>query len=184
MYHYILKSLKISFWFLLPLLFISGTKGGQNFYTSNYFEGSYELQATGVLEQQLCGVVYFKNTLQTNNQGIQYSTLTLKFISSESSDQHSMELLITKQDQSSLIKKGKYGVSEDIEGFLNDFDGVFGFANVRSLGEEPFFAKKGKVVIAQISELGLKGYIDVTLKCNKGNKIFINGSFSAAEKRG
>ena len=184
MYHYILKSLKISFWILLPLLFISGTKGDQDIYVSNYFEGSYELQATGALEQQLCGVVYFENTLETNAQGIQCSTLSLKFISNESSDQHSMELLITKQNQSSPIKKGKYGVSEDIEGFLNDFDGVFGFANVRSIGEEPFFANTGKVVITQITELGLRGYMDVTLKCNKGNKIFINGSFSAAEKRG
>lgn len=184
MYHYILKSLKISFWILLPLLFISGTKSGPDFYGSYYFEGSYELQATGALEQQLCGVVYFENTLETNNQGIQFSTLTLKFIDNESSDQHSMELLITRQNQSSPIKKGKYGVSENIEGFLNDFDGVFGFANVRSLGEEPFFAKKGIVVITQISELGLSGYIDITLKCVKGTKIFINGSFSAAEKRG
>ena len=62
-------------------------------------------------------------------------------------DQHSMELLITKQNQSSPIKKGKYGVSEDIEGFINDFDRVFGFA------------KKGKVGITQISRLGLRGYI-------------------------
>jgi len=184
MYHYIHKSLKISFWILLPLLFISGTKGSPDFHVSNYFEGSYELQATGALEQQLCGIVYFENTLETNTQGIQCSTLTLKFTSNESSDQYSMELLITKQNQSSPIKKGKYGVSEDIEGFLNDFDGVFGFANVRSLGEEPFFAKKGKVVITQITELGLRGYIDVALKCAKGTKIFINGSFSAAENRG
>ena len=184
MYHYILKSLKISFWILLPLLFISGTKSGPDFYVSNYFEGSYELQATGAFEQQLFGVVYFENTLETNNQGIQFSTLSLKFISNGLSEQHNMEVLITKQIQSNSIKKGKYRVSEDIEGFLNDFDGVFGFANVRSLGEEPFFAKKGKVVITQISELGLRGYIDVTLKCNKGNKIFINGSFNAAEKRG
>lgn len=184
MYHYILKSLKISFWILLPLLFISGTKSGLDFHVPNYFEGSYELRATGALEQQLCGVVYFENTLDTNTQGIQCSTLTLKFISNESSDQHSMDLLITKQNQSSPIRKGKYGVSEDIKGFLNDFDGVFGFANVRSLGEVPFFAKKGKVVITQITELGLRGYIDVTLKCAKGTKIFINGSFSAAEKGG
>ncbi len=184
MYQYILKSLKISFWILLPLLFISGTKGDQGFYMSNYFVGSHELQVTGALDQQLCGVVYFENTLETNNQGIPFSTLTLKFTNNESSDQHSMELLITKQNQSSPIKKGKYGVAEDIEGFLNDFDGVFGFANVRSIGEEPFFAKKGKVVITQITELGLRGNINVTFKCNKGTKIFINGSFSAAKKRG
>ena len=184
MYHYILKSLKISFWILLPLLFISSTKGGQGFYVSNYIEGSYELRATGAIEQQLCGVVYFENTLESNNLGIQCSTLSLKFNSNGSSDQHSMELLITKQYQSRPIKKGKYKVSEDIEGFLNDFDGVFGFANVRSLGEEPFFAKKGKVVITKITALGLRGYMDVTLKCKKGNRIFINGSFNAAEKRG
>ncbi len=184
MYHHILKSLKISFWILLPLLFISGTKGNQDIYVSNYFEGNYELQATGALEQQLCGIVYFENIFKTNNQGIPFSTLSLKFIDNVSSDQHMMELLITKQNQSSPIKKGKYGVAEDIEGFLNDFDGVFGFANVRSIGEEPFFTRKGKVVITQITELGLRGNINVTFKCNKGTKIFINGSFSATKKRG
>ena len=184
MYHYRLNSLKIGFWILLPLLFISGTKGSNDFYASNNFEGSYELQVTGALEQQLCGMVYFENTLETNNQGIPFSTLSLKFTNNESLDQHSMELLISKQNQSISIKKGKYGVAEDIEGFLNDFDGVFGFANVGSIGEEPFFAKKGSVVITQLTELGLRGNINITFKCNNGTKIFINGSFSAAKKRG
>jgi len=184
MYQYILKSLKSSFWILLPLLFISGTEHSQDSYVSNYSEGSYELQVSGALEQQLCGVVYFENTLETNNQGIPFVTLSLIFIENESLVQQNMELLISKQNQSVPIKKGKYGVAEDIEGFLNDFDGVFGFANLRSIREEPFFAKEGKVVISKISELGLKGYLDITLKCNKGTKIFINGSFSATRERG
>jgi len=82
-----------------------------------------------------------------------------------------MELLISKQNQSISIKKGKYGVAEDIEGFLNDFDGVFGFANVGSIGEEPFFAKKGSVVITQLTELGLRGNINITFKCNNELKF-------------
>ncbi|MGB5498661.1 MAG: hypothetical protein WBM77_07005 [Maribacter sp.] len=184
MYHFIVKSLKTSIWILLPLLFISGTKGSQDSYRSNYSEGRYELQVSGALEQQLCGVVYFENTLETNNQGIPFATLSLMFIENESLDQHSMELLISKQNQSNPIKKGKYGVAEKIEGLLNDFDGVFGFANLGSIGEEPFFAKQGKVVITKITELGLKGYLDITLNCNKGTRIFINGSFSATRERG
>lgn len=184
MYHYLLKSLKISLWIFLPLLFLSGAKGNQDYYTANYEVENYELEATGALEQPLGGEVYFENTLQTNMEGIPFSTLSLKFVENGLSEQHMMEFLITRQNQSSPIKKGKYGVAEDIDGFLNDFDGVFGFANVKSLGENPFFANKGEVVITEITNLRLIGYIDVTLKSANGTKIFIKGGFNAAKKNG
>ncbi|NNK18421.1 MAG: hypothetical protein HKP49_04660 [Maribacter sp.] len=184
MYHYLLKSLKIGLWIFLPLLFLSGAKGDQDFYMANFVAEKNELEATEPFEQLLGGEVYFENTLHTNKEGIPFATLSLKFVDDGLSEEHMMEFLITRKNQSSPIKKGKYGVEEDIDGFINDFDGVFGFANVKSLGEKPFFAKKGEVVITEITNLRLIGYLDVTLKCTNGTKILIKRGFNAAKKNG
>jgi hypothetical protein len=184
MYHYLLKYLKISIWVFLPLLFLSGASGNQDVQGPDYLEDNYDLEATGALKQQLAGEVYFENILKTNREGIPFSSLSLKFVEDDSSERHLMEFLITRQNQSNPIKKGKYEVVDDIDGFFNDFDGVFGFANVNDLGEKPFFTKKGKVVITEITNLALIGYMDVTLQCSDGSEIFIKGGFNAIKKSG
>lgn len=183
MFHDTFKSLKFGFWILLPLLLISNNKVEFEAKGPSTMGGSYELHATGALEQQLNGLVYFKSEQQATSQGIPFSTLTLKFDDVAPNHYHDIEFLIAKQNQSHMISKGTYEVTRNVEGLLDNFDGVFGFANIKALGEKPFFAYKGKVVITQFSNTGLQGYVDVTLKCTKGRKLYIKGSFNATRQK-
>lgn len=87
--------------------------------------------------------------------------------------------MISKQNEQQLIPIGKYEISENIDGLLGYFDGVFGFANARILGEKPFFNDRGKIVITQMSDKALGGYISVSLISMQGDAIYLKGNFYA-----
>lgn len=179
MLHDTLKSLKFGFWILLPLFLVSNTGIDSNFWVSNNFEGSYDLQVTGAVNERFLGSVHFETTLESTNQEVPFSNLSLKFTNNDLHNEHSLEFLISKQNTQHLISIGKYEISENIDGLLDDFDGVFGFANVRMLGEKPFFTDKGKIVITQMSDKALRGYVSVSLVSMQGDAIYLKGSFHA-----
>lgn len=178
MYHYILKSLKIGFWFLTPILFISNADVEPK-EVSNDFQGRYTLDVSGAFQQSLNGTVSFETILGSTNEGKRYSSLALKFKNGDPTQEHEMEFLITKQDRSEKLATGKYKLSQNTEGFLDSFEGVFGYANIDLFSEIPFFTSEGKLVITQIGESNLRGYVDVTLKNNSGEEIVVMGNFNA-----
>lgn len=173
MYQNILNSLKIGFWLLVPLLFISNADEGP-VATPNRFAGNYSIMVSGAIEQALHGRVYFKN-----NADAPHSSLSLKFKNRELENAHMMEFIISAQEQSRELASGKYEVAKNIDGLLNGFDGVFGYACIKRTGEKPFFATRGNVVITKRSDIDLKGNISVNLVDSKGKNIFINGDFHA-----
>ena len=183
MIHYNYKSIKICFLILLPLFLISNSKADLGINGRNPYKGGYELNITGALEQQFFGFVHYESSQESTSRGRLFSTLSLKFDNTALNNQHNIEFLITKQNQSQIISLGKYEVVEDIEGLLDGFDGVFGYANIKALGEEPFFTKKGNVIITEFSDNGIQGYVDVTLYREKGKTIYINGRFNAVGKK-
>ncbi len=176
------KTLKTSFWILLPLFLISNTKAEHEINLSGNIEGTYELKVTGALEEQFKGVVYFETKVGSNNRGIPMSTLILRLGNKDSSYQHSMEFFISKKNHSGSISTGLYEVPEYIEGFLNNFDGVFGFANVKALGEEPLFARKGKIVITSRTDKRVEGDMNMAFRDINGKKMYVRGNFSAFKK--
>ena len=181
MYHHILKSLKISFWILVPLLFISNTKA-EPLTVPNNFEGNYDLKATGAIEQSLEGTVSFKAFTESSNNGTSFSSLSLTFVNNEQGFEHELEFIISEQNESELLSTGKYEIKDNIDGFLNNFDGVFGYANINIIGEQPFFTTMGKVVITRIGKADLKGYVDVNLRSNGGKVLMIKGDFHAIKR--
>jgi len=181
MYHYILKSLKISFWILVPLLFISNVKV-EPLTIPNNFEGNYSFKASGAIEQSLQGKVSFKAHTGTSNKGTSFSSLSLTFVNEEQGLEHELEFIISEQNETESLATGKYEIKDNIEGFLNNFDGVFGYANIDIIGEQPFFTTKGKVVITRIGKVDLKGYVDVTLRSNVGKELMIKGDFHAIKR--
>ena len=178
MYHYILKSLKIGFWFLLPMLFISNTDV-EPMEVSSDFQGQYILNVRGAIHQALNGKASFETIIGSTSQGKPYSSLSLKFKNEDETQEHGIEFLITKQNRSEKLATGKYILSQNNEGFLDSFDGVFGYANIDLFSELPFFASEGKLVITEVGKSNLKGYINVSLKNNKGEEIFVKGNFNA-----
>jgi len=180
MYHYILKSLKVGFWILAPLLFISNAEVVPIELVDNT-KGSYYFSAEGAIEEALQGKVFFRTSTESTNRGIAYSSLSLEFVNQEARDPHSIQIIISKHKQLQTFKTGKYHVTENIEGFLNRFEGIFGYVNMNALSEQPFFSNKGTVVVEQISKNDVRGNINVAFMNNNGERIRIKGDFHAVK---
>ncbi len=175
------KIAKIGLWVLVPTLFISGTKLENQPGSSMLNDGDYTMQITGNLNNQLSGEVNFETAIETTSKGISFSTLKLKLDNKEQVLPHSMEFLISKENMTAILPTGTYKVSEKQEGFLNYFDGVFGFANINALGEVPLFAKNGEIQIDYLDNSTVKGTLNVTMSNTIGNAIQIRGNFVATK---
>ncbi len=174
-----IKAIKIGLLAMMPLFLISNTKVEGYLDDTMILEGSYSLQVRGNLNQELKGVVSFETNIKAAADGTPFSTLELKLSNSSYRVRHSMGFLISRQNRSHEITVGTYRVAENIDGFLNDFDGVFGFANLDAMGELPFFAQKGKIIITRLTEDTLEGSMVVTLYNSNGKLIKVNGNFTA-----
>lgn len=167
----------------MPLFLISNIGVGGGLGDTGLLEGSYSLLASGNLNQELKGAISFKTKIHTTAYGNPFSTLELKLNNDEDNARHSMGFLISEKNQAREISVGSYAVAGNIEGFLNNFDGVFGFANVDAMGELPFFAQKGRIVITDITDDILKGKMEITLHNSKGKLFKIKGDFRAVRNR-
>lgn len=175
------KIAKIGLWVLVPTLFLSGTKLDNQSSSTILVNGDYTMQITGNLNNKLSGVFDFETAIETTSKGITFSTLKLKLDSRESVLPHSMEFLISKENTTDLLPAGTYKVSGNQEGFLNYFDGVFGFANINALGELPLFAKSGEVQIDYLDNTTVKGTLRLNMSNTIGKSVQIRGSFVATK---
>ena len=179
MYQYILKSLKVGFWILAPLLFISNAEVVVPAELVDNAGGNYYFSAEGAKEGSLQGKVLFGTSTESNNEGASLSSLSLEFFNQEATDPHSIKILISRRNQLQPFKIGKYKVTENIEGFLNSFEGVFGYVNMNALSERPFFSNKGSVIVRQHTKNDLRGTINVAFVGDNGERMLIKGDFHA-----
>lgn len=177
-----IKTAHIGLWAIVLIFLVSEIKLNNNVIDENFFHGDYSLQATGNLNQKLVGVVNFETAIETANNGDTFSVLKLNLGNTEEELNHSMEFLIAKENRTKHISKGTYQVLRDVDGFLNYFDGVFGFANIDTLGELPFFAKSGEIRIESIDQDELVGTLRLLLKNTNGKSIRLKGNFVATNE--
>ncbi|MFK5973076.1 MAG: hypothetical protein QM485_07325 [Flavobacteriaceae bacterium] len=175
----VIKGVKLSLLVLMPLFLISSSKLDDFLEPAPSFEGSYSLWASGNLNQELKGVIRFETGVEMAGDRTSFSVLELKLNNDSDTIRHSMGFLISRQNQSHEITIGTYRVAEDIDKLLSDFDGVFGFANVDIMGELPFFAQRGRIVITRLTQNVLEGSIMVTLRNSSKKTIKVNGYFKA-----
>lgn len=178
MNHYMLKSMKIAFWFLMPFLFISNSDIDPNMASSVKLEG-FTHYANEPFEQLLKGTATFEANVGTTDQGTAYSSISLRFGDEGKEQEHIMGFLIKKMNSQKRLAIGEYVLSGHINGLLNNFDGVFGYADTKSMDREPLFMKKGKLVITQIDEFNINGYLDVVFMDNSNGELFVKGEFQA-----
>lgn len=163
---------------MIPLFFISNSDL-EPMAAANADLGVFEVHTTGAFQELLKGKVTFETSMGSTSHGTPYSSISLKFMNGDQNQEHVMGFLIKEQFSSKELTIGEYGLSKHIKGFLNNFDGVFGYADIESLGEEPLFAKKGKLVITQIDADNIRGYLNVRFKDNSNNELFVKGNFNA-----
>lgn len=148
------------------------------FYPEDSF-GKHALQSAVNLDQYYDGEVNFETILETDRNNHTRSILKLKLVCKDNGFDDSIEFLISKENTTKQISQGSYLVSKDSRGFLRNFDGVFAFANINSLGELPFFAKSGEVRIDFADDSTVKGTVNVNLRNANGKSINLEGDFVA-----
>jgi len=179
MSHYFFKIFKIGLLVVVSTLFISGTKLEGQLSPAILIEDDYTLRISGNINNNLSGMVNFETAIQTTSKGISFSTLKLKLNDDEGLLPHSIEFLISKENTKDVLPVGTYNISRDQEGFLNYFDGVFGFANINALGESPLFAKSGEIQIDYLDDNTVKGTLGIAMGNTEGRYIQIQGHFRA-----
>ncbi|MGB5269960.1 hypothetical protein [Eudoraea sp.] len=144
--------------------------------------GSYVLNVVGESAFQLHGIINFETAIKRSSKGKEYTILKLNLSDGQEFPGHSLGFFLSKPYQSLKIADGRHKISGNIEGFLNYFDGVFGFANINQFGESPFFAKNGAITIDKVDDNILQGGINVVFENPNKGSIEINGNFNALKK--
>lgn len=172
---------KLGLWIFVPTLFISGTKLNNELYSKTLVKEDYTMQITGNVNHDLSGVIDFETAVETTSKGILFSTLKLKLDNNEQVLPHSIEFLISREITAELLPVGTYKVSKEREGFLNYFDGVFGFANINALGELPLFAESGEIEIHYLDKTTVKGKLNIQMSNTIGRSVRIKGDFTSTK---
>lgn len=169
------KTFKIGFLGLLPIWFVAPEPARM----LEQEAGRYELRASGTLQIMLKGNISFVQEFEESREGKPYTTLTLDLQPDPAQPLHSLGIIISESNGRMPLQQGNYKVGQKIDGFLNCFEGVFGYANISPLGELPFFAESGVVSLHSVDSRGLKGSLEMNLRNSAGERIALSGSFSA-----
>ncbi|QLG45149.1 hypothetical protein [Costertonia aggregata] len=179
---FFVKISKISFWVLVPLLFFSNGTLNTPVDPIDLENGSYVFTTTGDFDKKLKGDINFESKIEIDSDGTPFSTLQFNLQNKATAHGHAFGFLVSKAGTNEGITKGTYKVAKNIDGFLNCFDGVFGFADIAGLGETPFFARNGKITISHFNDKVISGFITITLQNTNGKNITVKGNFTAVEK--
>lgn len=181
MSHLIIKLVKWGLWGII-LMFVSSHGSASDPSAADVPEkGFYVLTTNAPETRELEGQIVYEKVLQQSSDGAQ--TLWKLHLSNTASESpHYMGLFIAASGAGGQLQGGTYEINGNIEGFLQQFDGVFGFASINALGEQPFFAKRGKLTISRMGDEFLRGNLQITLKNSRGNTLAIRGHFNAGKK--
>ena len=105
-------------------------------------EGAYEISTLGDLSLNLSGSVSLTTDETVSEDGSLYTTLNIKLENDGELDRHFLDIYITGSEIKRPFTERTYSITEEIDGFMNDFEGVFGFADIDRFGELPFFTKR------------------------------------------
>ncbi len=178
MNHDMLKPMKTAFWFFMPFLFISNPDMDLNVPSNGNPQGFVQY-TNEPFEELLEGNATFEVKTGATDQGATYSSISLRFDDEGKGQEHMMGFLIKKTDSQEQLAIGEYRLSGHINGFLDNFDGVFGYADAKSLKGGPLFMEKGKLVITRMDEFNIYGYLDVVFMDNSNGELFVKGDFRA-----
>lgn len=177
---FIIKITKVGLLALLPLFLISNYRLEVPQGNPDELCNKYILNTTGIVNTVFEGKVRFETSIKEANNGNSTSTLALKLENIEEGHQHALEFLISQQDSPNELPAGTYKVTKNIEGFIDSFDGIFGYANFKALEELPFFAKQGTITISGLHDDFLQGSLEITMNNADEQEITISGSFVAS----
>ena len=147
--------------------------------TDQVESGTYSLEVNGNSILNLNGTALFHAVQTTTVDGDTKYKMKLSFSDNPYHDDNSMTIYFTDPRWTGSLEKGTYYISENITGFMDNFEGVFGFADFKPLGELPYFARKGRIKIHSSDEDEIAGWLDLVLSNNEGELLEVSGKFAA-----
>ncbi|PIB28594.1 hypothetical protein [Maribacter sp. 4G9] len=158
-----IKITKYVFLGIMPFLLISNSDDKMDFVFG---------QPTN--ENLLPSQLDFGLAVEESDAGTLFNKWTLVF--SDEEDQSKVELVMRVKNTGSELNEGAFEVHK-VDGFLNGFEGIFGYFTHKDFGEKPFFADSGIVRIFRLDHKRIEGFMDVTLVNDYGRTIRISDSF-------
>ncbi len=173
--------IKIGLWIILPVLLLAFISLGLSKNNYEVRDGEYFLRTSGPLNTEFKGKIEFEEGEKIHN-GIVINNLGLSFKGLDDRNSTMLQFLISRKAEQGTIPKGTYTISSNKGGFLNNFNGIFGYADVKALGEKPYIARKGSLVIKDKDLESLSGTLKVRLEDINGQSLYIEGYFIATKK--
>lgn len=175
-----LTSFKKAFWVVVPVVLLTSIRCTKSTQPELFSAQEHGLRATGHLNEKFKGTMHFETTSEKLGNGNSFAVLRLMMHNESANPEYAMEFMISDQNDLSAISAGTYGIAKDDYGLLNYVDGLFGFANIKGLGELPFFVHNGQITIIQSDSDRVKGSMHVTMENNNGQKFQLSGDFIAS----
>ena len=153
----------------------------QSFIKSEPRPGHYEIVVKGENPIYLKGSVNFHSQPAISREGEPYTKWNIRLRNHQSSEKHFLDFYLVNTLSTDALDTGSYPITENIESFIDEFKGVFGFADIDSFGELPYFSKQGRITILDAGEENLTGSLQLELRNAAGKMIAVEGNFSAAK---
>jgi hypothetical protein len=169
-------------WIILPLILFSFISNRIADNPVSVEAGTYVLLADGVIQKEITGNAYFREREVVSKDGHLFNELKIKFNDAGPEEGLNMEFLISVRSDNEPPGEGKYYVNRYISGFVSEFNGVFGYANLHVQGEQPYFSKTGHLLITNRSNELIQGTMKVSLQDTGGKRLQLQGSFSASRQ--
>lgn len=177
----LIKILKFGRLAFLSFLFTSYISPGSFATAPDPGAGNYNLITTDGSNLELHGNILFDTAIERSGTGLISSVIQLQLKSNPTEVTHSMGFLISRHELSVMLPEGTYHIAKNSAGYFSNFDGVFAFANVSVLGELPFFAREGTIVISNIEQCSLEGSLEVKFRNADSKSLNIKGNFKAVK---
>jgi len=132
------------------------------------------------LTKNLSKDLKFEIEVKETINGTFINTLIMKLGSNDTPLNHSLHFIISNEKAVKNFTIGTYQVCKELNSFMKPYDGVFGYANIESLGEFPLFTRSGQIKIEQVTENKLSGFLDVMMSNSKGELVQLKGNFRAS----
>lgn len=177
-FQFIGKSLKMFFFGIVPFFLLAG--GSKNDVDTLKVEnGTYSFTINGQLSFQLKGLATFENSIEEDKFGNSINKLLLNFTSGDNMKMQNLEFIIaSKTKKHHGVPVGVHKI-KNLDRLLNKFSGVYGFADLGSISELPFFIKSGDIIITEYYSDHVDGRLEVQLENANGESLNVKGFFNA-----
>lgn len=163
MYGLGIKISKFVFLGIMPLLLISSSGNKMDLVLNQ-----------AINENLIPAYIDFEMDLAETENVVKSKKLRLLF--SDEENHGTIELVVSAKNGNTDFSEGDF-IVQKIDGFLNGFEGVFGYFTHKDFGEKPFFANSGFVKISRLDNNHIQGQMDITLVNDYGRTIRISDTF-------